>query len=142
VIGLYVSYVIPVLLALVYPKRWTPGPWNLGRYWPIVGWLAVVWVAFISVILMLPEYTTPAGFKGNVIDWLTATGTWAGPSVAIFLILGGLYYLLYGKNHYKGPIIMGSEDEMRRLEQDVEKGSIYREPGVTEPVPTLTPQHV
>jgi len=142
VIGLYVSYVIPVLLALVYPKRWTPGPWNLGRFWPIVGWLAVVWVAFISVILMLPEYTTPAGFKGNVIDWLTATGTWAGPSVAIFLILGGLYYLLYGKNHYKGPIIMGSEDEMRRLEQDVEKGSIYREPGVTEPVPTLTPQRV
>ena len=102
----------------------------------------MVWVAFISVILMLPEYTTPAGFKGNVIDWLTATGTWAGPSVAIFLILGGLYYLLYGKNHYKGPIIMGSEDEMRRLEQDVEKGSIYREPGVTEPVPTLTPQRV
>src|SRR5207245_5105942 len=36
VIGLYVSYVIPVLLALIYPDRWTPGPWNLGRFWPMV----------------------------------------------------------------------------------------------------------
>src|SRR5438094_982266 len=81
VIGLYVSYVIPVLLALIYPKRWTPGPWNLGRYWPIVGWVAVVWVAFISVVLMLPEYQ--ADYTGDIIGWLTATGTWAGPSVAV-----------------------------------------------------------
>src|SRR5436853_464727 len=78
VIGLYVSYVIPVLLALIYPKRWTPGPWNLGRYWPIVGWVAVVWVAFISVVLMLPEFK--AAYTGDIIGWLTATGTWAGPS--------------------------------------------------------------
>ncbi len=142
VIGLYVSYVIPVLLALIYPDRWKPGPWNLGRWWPVVGWAAVIWVAIISVILMLPEYALPAGFSGNVIDWLTATGTWAAPAVAIFLVVGGLYYILYGKNNYKGPIIMGSEDEMRRMEEDVEKGSIYHEPGVTEPVPTLTPQRV
>src|SRR6267143_956128 len=140
VIGLYVSYVIPVLLALIFSDRWKPGPWNLGRYWPIVAWVAVLWVAFISVVLMLPEYS--ANYTGDVIGWLTATGTWAGPAVAIFLIIGGIYYLLWGKNHYTGPIIMGSEDEMRRLEQETEKGSIYREPGVTEPAPTLTPQRV
>jgi amino acid transporter len=140
VIGLYVSYVIPVLLALIYPDRWKPGPWNLGRYWPIVAWAAVIWVAFISIVLMLPEYS--ANYTGDVIGWLTATGTWAGPAVAIFLIIGGLYYLLWGKNHYNGPIIMGSEDEMRRMEVDVEKGSIYHEPTVTEPAPTLTPQRI
>ena len=138
VIGLYVSYVIPVLLALIYPDRWKPGPWNLGRYWPIVAWAAVIWVAFISVILMLPEYS--AKYTGDVIGWLTATGTWAGPAVAIFLIIGGLYYLLWGKNHYNGPIIMGSEDDMRKLEADVEKGSIYHEPAVTDKVPSLRPE--
>jgi len=138
VIGLYVSYVIPVLLALIYPDRWKPGPWNLGRYWPIVAWAAVIWVAFISIILMLPEYS--ANYTGDVIGWLTATGTWAGPAVAIFLIIGGLYYLLWGKNHYNGPIIMGSEDDMRKLEADVEKGSIYHEPAVTDKVPSLRPE--
>jgi hypothetical protein len=60
--------------------------------------------------------------------------------VLIFLVVGGLYYLLWGKNTYTGPKIMGSEDEMRRLEEEVEKGSIYREPGVSEPVPAGRPQ--
>ena len=140
VIGLYVSYVIPVLLALVYPNRWKPGPWNLRQWWKPVAVLAIVWVAVISVILMLPEYAVPADFKGNVIDWLNTTGAWAGPAMAIFLVVGGLYYLLYGRHHYTGPIIMGSEDEMRRIEQDVEKGSIYHEPTVTTPGPSLEPQ--
>ncbi len=144
VIGLYVSYVIPVLLALLYPNRWKPGPWNLGRWWPIVGWAAVGWVAIISVVLMLPEFQADfsGGFPGNLIGWLNASGTWAGPLVALFLLVGGLYYLIWGRHNYTGPIIMGSEDEMRRLEADVEKGSIYHEPGVSEPVPTLTPQPV
>jgi amino acid transporter len=142
VIGLYVSYVIPVLLALVYPNRWKPGPWSLGRWWKPVAVVAIVWVAIISVILMLPEYSVPADFKGNVIDWLNTTGAWAGPAVAIFLIVGGLYYLLYGRHHYTGPIIMGSEDDMRRIEQAVEKGSIYHEPTVTAPGPNLEPQRV
>ena len=144
VIGLYVSYVIPVLLALIYPNRWKPGPWNLGRYWPVVAWVAVIWVAFISVVLMLPEYK--ADFTGwglaDLSSYLTNAGLWAGPAVAIFIIVGGLYYLLWGKNKYTGPIIMGSEDEMRRLEQEAEKGSIYREPTVVEPAPALTPQRV
>lgn len=138
VIGLYVSYVIPVLLALIYPDRWKPGPWNLGRYWPIVAWLAVAWVAFISIVLMLPEYSAP--YTGDVIGWLTASGTWAGPAVIIFLVVGGLYYLIWGRNTYTGPKIMGSEDDMRRLEQEAEKGSIYREPGVSEPIPVGTRQ--
>jgi amino acid transporter len=140
VIGLYVSYVIPVALALIYPSRWRPGPWNLGRWWPIVGWAAVIWVAFISIVLMLPEYALPSGFNGNVIDWLNTTGAWAGPAVAIFLIVGGLYYLLWGRNRYSGPKIMGSEDDMRRLEEEAEKGSIYHEPTVTTPGPSLEPQ--
>jgi amino acid transporter len=144
VIGLYVSYVIPVLLALIYPNRWKPGPWNLGRYWPIVAWVAIIWVAFISIVLMLPEYS--ASFTGwglaDLSAYLTNAGLWAGPAVAIFIIVGGLYYLLWGKNHYNGPIIMGSEDDMRRMEQEVEKGSIYHEPSITEPAPALTPQRV
>src|SRR3989440_4224008 len=138
VIGLYVSYEIPVLLALIYPKRWTPGPWNLGRYWPIVGWIAGVWVAFISVVLVIPEFK--AAYTGDIIGWLTATGTWAGPSVEIFLVLGGLYYLLWGQHHYTGPIMMGSEDEMKRMESEAEKSSIYREPGVAERAPAAQPE--
>ena len=31
-----------------------PGRWNLGRWSALIGWIAVVWVAFIVVLFMLP----------------------------------------------------------------------------------------
>lgn len=31
-IGLYISYTIPITLALVYHKDFVRGPWNLGRW--------------------------------------------------------------------------------------------------------------
>ncbi|MEA5454746.1 amino acid permease [Sinomonas sp. JGH33] len=56
VIGLYIAYVTPVLLRRL-DKNFTPGPWNLGRWSPLVGWIAVVWVAFIVVLFVLPPVT-------------------------------------------------------------------------------------
>ncbi|WP_125616353.1 amino acid permease [Specibacter cremeus] len=53
VIGLYVAYVTPVLLRRLN-KDFTPGPWNLGKWSPLIGWIAVVWVAFICVLFVLP----------------------------------------------------------------------------------------
>ncbi len=133
VIALYLAYVIPVFLALVRPDRWKPGPWNLGRWWPVVGWAAVAWVAFISVILVLPEYSVPV--NGDWIAWLNNSGTWAGPALVILGVIGGLYYYIWGRHHYDGPAQMGTEDELRKIEADLEKGSVYHEPGVAAPSP-------
>ena len=40
VIGLYIAYVVPVFLRRLTPD-FVPGPWNLGRWSPLIGWLAV-----------------------------------------------------------------------------------------------------
>jgi amino acid permease (GABA permease) len=53
VIGLYIAYVVPVLLRRLNPD-FRVGPWNLGRWSAVVGWIAIVWVAFIVVLFMLP----------------------------------------------------------------------------------------
>ncbi|GII20615.1 amino acid permease [Planosporangium mesophilum] len=53
VIGLYIAYVVPVYLRLRNPD-FRPGPWNLGRWSGPVGWTAIVWVAFICVLFVLP----------------------------------------------------------------------------------------
>ena len=53
VIGLYIAYVTPVLLRRL-SKDFTPGPWQLGKWSPIVGWIAVVWVMIICVLFILP----------------------------------------------------------------------------------------
>jgi amino acid transporter len=58
VIGLYLSYVIPVYLAwrargtAAEPTR---GPWHLGRYGWTINLVAVLWVIFITVILSIPD---------------------------------------------------------------------------------------
>ena len=135
-----------VLVATRCPTCGRPHAWNVGPDRPpdgdqVAHFLvpaARMWDDVVHTCANQRLFCSP----DCVADWLTATGTWAGPAVAIFLIIGGLYYLLWGKNHYNGPIIMGSEDDMRKLEADVEKGSIYHEPAVTEPAPTLTPQRV
>jgi amino acid transporter len=53
VIGLYIAYVVPVLLRRLN-RDFTPGPWNLGRWSGFVGWVAVVWVVIICILFVLP----------------------------------------------------------------------------------------
>jgi amino acid transporter len=55
-IALYASYVVPVFFALLARRRGWPrtGPWSLGRFGGVVNVVAVVWVAFMLVLLSLP----------------------------------------------------------------------------------------
>ncbi len=92
VIGLYIAYVAPVFL-----RRRTPdfrvGPWNLGRWSGPVGWLAIVWVAIICVLFVLPTSSpvTPSTFNYTI--------------VAVGVVLGGawLWWLLGARRWFTGP---------------------------------------
>lgn len=55
VIGLYIAYVVPTLLRLRRGDDFRRGPWHLGRWSRPVGIVAVVWVAVITVLFMLPQ---------------------------------------------------------------------------------------
>jgi amino acid transporter len=55
VIGITPAYAIPVYLRLRAGDRFEPGPWNLGRWSRPIGWVAVVWVAFVTVLFCLPQ---------------------------------------------------------------------------------------
>lgn len=46
-IGLYISYALPILIALIWPSNFEKGPFNLGNFSRIVGGIACSWV-FIS----------------------------------------------------------------------------------------------
>jgi amino acid permease (GABA permease) len=56
VIGLYIAYVTPVLLRRLN-KEFEPGPWHLGKWSPLVGWIAVCWVILICILFVLPPVT-------------------------------------------------------------------------------------
>jgi len=60
-IALYLAYAIPVYLNWRNRRRGTgeyatpaTAPWSLGRYGPAINVVALLWVAFISVIFALP----------------------------------------------------------------------------------------
>ncbi|KAJ0094831.1 hypothetical protein Patl1_15083 [Pistacia atlantica] len=54
-IGLYIAYALPIFFRVTLARKsFIPGPFNLGRYGVLVGWVAVLWVATISVLFSLP----------------------------------------------------------------------------------------
>src|SRR5260370_8489290 len=55
VLGLYSAYGIPILLRRIAGEKFQRGPWHLGQWSPIVGWIAVGWIAFISILFILPQ---------------------------------------------------------------------------------------
>ncbi|KAL0906763.1 hypothetical protein M5K25_025282 [Dendrobium thyrsiflorum] len=54
-IGLYIAYALPIFFRITLARKsFIPGPFNLGRYGTLVGWVAVIWVAIITVLFSLP----------------------------------------------------------------------------------------
>ncbi len=55
VIGITPAYAIPIYLRLRAGRHFKPGPWQLGRWSKPVGWIAVIWVVFVTALFCLPS---------------------------------------------------------------------------------------
>lgn len=54
-VGLYIAYALPILFRVTVARiSFTSGPFNLGRCSILIGWISVIWVAFITVLFSLP----------------------------------------------------------------------------------------
>ncbi len=108
-IGLYLSYGIPLLLKrrAVRQGVWTPrahGPWHLGNWSGLVNTVALGWIAFITVLFVLP----PNQLTGYIF---------AGALVAL-----GLFYALRVRGRFRGPRPQASSAaELLRLEAQFEE---------------------
>ncbi len=103
VIGLYIAYVIPVLLRRLNPE-FTPGPWNLGKWSPFIGWLAVVWVVIICVLFVLPP----------VAPVTSETFNYAPIAVLVVLIFSFVSWQVSGKKNF----MHGAKDEHTTVAKD------------------------
>ncbi|RCV26117.1 hypothetical protein SETIT_5G219700v2 [Setaria italica] len=94
-IGLYISYALPILFRVTLArKHFSPGPFSLGRYGVLVGWVAVLWVATITVLFSLPV-TYPV-----TKDTLNYTPVAVGG--LFFLVLSS--WVLRARHWFKGPV--------------------------------------
>ncbi len=115
VIGLYIAYVLPTFLRLRAGDAFKPGPWNLGKWSKPVGYVAVIWVTFICIILMMPQYS-PGGLG------ISFTNAFNFAPVAVLVVIGfaGIYWLASARKWFKGPKVQGSAEELAAIERDLE----------------------
>jgi amino acid transporter len=116
VIGLYVAYIAPVYLRLRAGSRFKEGPWSLGRWSRPIGIVATIWVVFICIMFLLPQYLPQFDANGPV--WADLNFT----PVVFIVVLGGaaIWYAVSAKNWFKGPKVQGSAEELAAIEHELE----------------------
>ena len=82
-VGLFLSYGVPIALALIFPSNFRRGPFNLGRFSKPVAIVALGWIGFLAITFSLPTQNpvslntlnyTPVAL-GIVATW--AFGSWS-----------------------------------------------------------------
>jgi amino acid transporter len=107
-IGLYLSYGLPLLLRLLAIRagRWrhaANGPWSLGSWSVPVTLIALIWIAFITVLFVLP----PNSLTGYIFAGVLA-------ALAVLYIVGV-------RGRFRGPVPQAtSEEELLRIEAQYE----------------------
>ena len=112
VIGLYVSYVIPIFLRLRNPD-FVQSEWNLGRWSKVVGWVSVVWVVFITILFFSPIFypfwpivgpdSEILGPDGEVLGYKINNFNFTGPLIVLAFIVFGVLWVAWAKKWFKGP---------------------------------------
>jgi len=108
-IGLYLAYIIPVILRLRLGKEFVRGPWHLGRWSTPIGIIATVWVVFITVLFLLPE-SSPVTVN---------TFNYAPIAVGTVLLLATIWWFVTARRQFTGPVSYGSPEELAALESEL-----------------------
>ena len=116
VIGLYVAYIAPVFLRVRLGDKFKAGPWTLGRWGRPIGIVATIWVVFIFILFMLPQFLPPWNDSGPV--WANLNFT----PVVFLVVLGGasIWYFVSAKKWFKGPKVQGTPEELAAIERELE----------------------
>jgi len=117
VVGLYIAYWIPIFLRRVYSKDFVPGPWKLGKTWgPVISWIAIIWVAFICILLLLPQFS--AGVPWSE-DFSWSSFNYAPLAVLVVIGFAWLWWMGGARKWFKGPKVQGSAEELAEIERDL-----------------------
>jgi amino acid transporter len=115
VIGLYIAFVLPVYLRLRKGDSWDePRAWTLGRHYKWIDTISIAWVALITILFIFPLYKAGLPWEDDFSWELTNyTVLWFA---GIGLVFGG-WWALSAKNWFKGPVRMGTDEELEELEE-------------------------
>jgi hypothetical protein len=125
VIGLYIAFVLPIILRWRKGESFERGAWHLGKHYKWIDPLAIAWIALICVLFLMPITPTgipwKTGFDWNVVNYAPIT-------VGGALLLFGGWYVLSAHKWFKGPVRQGTEEELDRLESGMSAGAATGQP--------------
>jgi amino acid transporter len=114
-VGLYVAYVIPIFLRLRAGSSFQPGPWNLGKWSPLIGTIACVWVVIITILFFAPAF----------YPWTTAVDiNWSGPVFVAVMAVVFIWYGVSARKWFTGPKIQGTEAALETIEEEYSEGIV------------------
>ncbi|KAH9609049.1 hypothetical protein KSS87_007663 [Heliosperma pusillum] len=94
-IGLYIAYALPIFFRVTLARKsFVPGPFHLGRYGVLVGWIAVLWVITISFLFSLPVSYPISG----------ATLNYTPVAVGGLLVFTIGWWVFSARHWFKGPV--------------------------------------
>ncbi|KAF8742321.1 hypothetical protein AX14_005190 [Amanita brunnescens Koide BX004] len=93
-IGLYISYGIPILLRVTNRQDFVRGPFHLGRFSIPIAVTAVTWIAFITIVFILPEI--------NPVNSQTLNYAIVAVGIVVSYCIG--FWLLSARKWFTGPV--------------------------------------
>ena len=101
VIGLFVSFAIPIWLRWRQGEHFVQGPWNLGNHWKWMCPVAVLEIALVSIAFVMP--TNPGGVPWDPrFDWTLVQYS----PIAMAIVVGGamIWWVLSAHKWFTGPV--------------------------------------
>uniref|UniRef100_A0A0D9VA54 Amino acid permease n=1 Tax=Leersia perrieri TaxID=77586 RepID=A0A0D9VA54_9ORYZ len=95
-LGLYIAYALPVFFRVTTARKsFVPGPFHLGKYGVLVGWVGVVWVGTVTVLFSLPVAYPVANKE---------TFNYTPVAVGGVLLLSLAAWVLHARFWFEGPV--------------------------------------
>jgi amino acid transporter len=105
-IFLYAAYGVVIYLGATTQEWTTHRVWSLGRWSKPIAWLAVFWIVVLMILFSFPT-------SGN-ISW---------PFMVGIVVLLLVYYFAWARARFKGPRIMGEDEQLSQIEKEFEQAA-------------------
>jgi amino acid transporter len=105
---LYWAYGVCIWLGMRGDQSWRQRQtWSLGRWSKPLAWLSVIWIVLFSPVFLYPFALNPA-------SWLI---------VGAFMVLLVVYYLVWARSHFRGPVAQGTAEQLTDIEKEFERAA-------------------